>query len=252
MSLAPKFKWNATDAVVQRIAKGYLRRSMTDIQESLSEAASWGAKATLDHKIMGGTPTGSAWHYFANIRRGNNFGARVDSGNMAGSVGYSQTVGNMKNGSFMSTYGLPLNGDPYFFEQENGYSFETWSGQKRDVPGMADPRYGAQQKIDKEIRKALNKRMVSRGFMRGASDTRGARIIDRMNRGYSFSESWGFEYSNNAGSDAYQAYLSSVSQGRLRNEMLGDMRLNTFLQRVEREGGAASAQLYLKRLDGNR
>lgn len=249
MSLAPKFKWNANEKSIERIKESYLKRSLGDVQDALSHAATWGAKATLDHKIMSGTPTGSAWHYFANVRRGNAFGARVDTGEMASSVGSSKAES--YGSKFMATYGLPLDGPDYFFKQEYGFKFQTWAGQTREVPGMADSRYGAQGKIDTQIRRALSKSMVARGFLRGTKDIRGERIIKRMDRGMSFSESWAFEYSNNSAS-AYEAYVRRAQEQVMNRQMLGDMRLNSFLERLTRIEGATAAQTYLKRLDGNR
>lgn len=252
MSLAPKIKWNVNEASIARIAKAYKNRSLKDVKEAIGFAAKAGAKGTLDYKIVGtatgvATPTGSAWHYFANLARGNNFGARVDTGRMAESVGSSEPRGT--KGLYGATYGLPVDGPKYFFQQEHGFTFETWSGRRRKVPGMADKRYKAQQKIDKAISTELRKRMVSRGFLSTASKGRDARVLGRMDAGMSFADAWSAEY---PGNEMYGDYMRQKEMRALELRSIGELRLEAFLQKLRSVEGDLRAKSYLWGLGRNK
>lgn len=252
MSLAPRIKWNVNEASIARIAKSYKNRSLKDVKEAIGFAAKAGAKGTLDFKIVGtptgaATPTGSAWHYFANLVRGNNYGARVDTGRMASSVGSSEARGS--RGVYGATYGLPLDGPKYFFQQEEGFTFETWSGRRRKVPGMADKRYKAQQKIDKAISSELRKRMVSRGFLSTASKGRDERILAKMEAGMSFADAWSAEY---PGSEMYGDFMRQKEMRALELRSIGELRLEAFLKNLSNMEGQAKALKYLGRLRGSR
>lgn len=251
MSLAPRIKWNVNEASIARIAKAYKNRSLKDVKEAIGFAAKAGEKGTLDFKVVGtsktdersGTPTGSTWHRFANYVRGNNMGARVDSGRMAASVGSSNPRGS--KGLYNATYGLPLNGPKYFFQQENGFTFETWSGRSRKVPGMSDKRYGAQKKIDDAIKKELRKKMVSRGFASSSNRADDERIIARMGRGMDFDDAWSMRYPGNPN---YMEFLKEQQLRAMQKEIVNELRFTAFMENIERMEGFHSAQAYYNKL----
>lgn len=245
MSYLPNLKWNVNQNSIERIKKAYVKKSLEGVKDAIGDAASWGAKATLDYKVLGGTPTGSVWHYVTNVIRGNRDGARRDTGKMASAVGSSKATGNV---IFSATYGLPKNGPEYFMQQEEGFTFTTWSGVKRKVPGMNDPRYGAQEKIDKAIEKQLRKKLLSKGFLPANGNVRFERVLNAMGRGQSFENAWSSEWGGNL-----QGYRQMVLNSGIRENMrqlIAEKAIYTTYDKILREQGASRAESWIKSIYG--
>lgn len=249
MEFNPKLKWNANDSVINRLTKSYLKRSISDIKDAVERGAMAGANATVDYKIRGnmggGSPTGTAWHYITNtIVRNQSPGARVETGRMAASVGSSNATGKVM---LSATYGLPLNGPDYFFEQEYGFERVRFSGELTGdrVPGMADERYGHQEKIDKQIKRTLNKSMTARGFFPSRGTARYERVY-KMAQETSFNLAWSMEFSTgNLDSGRYAQILESR---RSREYLSGVRAYNSTYETILRSAGKAEAEAYRKRL----
>lgn len=245
MQFRPNAKWNVNSSTINRITKSYEKRSLNDIKDALETAASMGSKATLDFKINSGTPTGSVWHYLTNVSvRNQDPGARKDTGRMASSVGYSKASGEQV---ITSTYGLPMNGPDYFFEQEYGFRFTTWSGVERSVPGMADPRYGAQKKIDSAISRSLNKAMTSKGFFRSGSraTTRFERVYEKA-QDIGFGAAWRLEFPG-PDSGNMRAYIESATNRRAQEAFVAQRIEQTTYENILRQSGAAAAEAFRQR-----
>lgn len=249
MEFNPKLKWNANESVINRLTKSYLKRSISDIKEAVERGAAAGANATLDYKIRGnvgrGSPTGTVWHYVTNtLVRNQPAGARVETGRMAAAVGSSNASGKVM---LSATYGLPLNGPDYFFEQEYGFDRVRFSGEVTGdkVPGMADERYGHQEKIDKAIKRTMNKSMTARGFFPTRGSVRYERVY-KMAQDTSFNLAWSLEFST--GNLDYGAYAQRLEQARTRNYLRGVQAYNSTYETILRSAGKAEAEAYRKRL----
>lgn len=247
MQFNPSLKWNTTPKALERITKSYVTRSIRDVKDAVEVGAKAGANGTLDFKINAGTPTGSVWHYLTNVLvRSQDPGARRDTGTMASAVGSSKASGNVL---LSASYGLPLNGPDYFFEQEYGYTFTTWSGVVRNVPGMADPRYNAQEKIDKAISRSLNKAMAQRGFFRG-----GSRASARFERAYQrgqeigFGAAWRLEFPG-PDSGNISNYLRSAADRSAQNIFKAQRINQTTYESILRQSGKAAADSFRARFE---
>ncbi|NBU93963.1 MAG: hypothetical protein EBS18_05425, partial [Actinobacteria bacterium] len=62
-----------------------LKKEVEKVRRIIGRAARTGAIETRRH-IWGGSPTGTRWHVEANKRRGNAYGARIETGKMYESV----------------------------------------------------------------------------------------------------------------------------------------------------------------------
>lgn len=249
MEFNPKLKWNANEAVVNRLTKSYLKRSISDLKEAVERGAAAGANATLDYKIRGnigrGSPTGTVWHYVTNTMvRNQPAGARVDTGRMAASVGSSNATGKVM---LSATYGLPLNGPDYFFEQEYGFERVRFSGEMTGdrVPGMADEQYGHQENIDKQIKRAMNKSMTARGFFPSRGAARYERVY-KMAQDTSFNLAWSMEFST--GNLDSGRYAQILEQRRSRDFLSGVRMFNSAYETILRSKGRSEAEAYRKRL----
>lgn len=245
MQLHPSLKWNTNAKAIERITAAYEKRSINDIKQAIEEASSMGAKATVDFKINSGTPTGTVWHYLTNVAvRNQDPGARKDTGRMASSVGHSKATGNV---ILTSTYGLPMNGPDYFFEQEYGYRFTTWSGVQRDVPGMADPRYGAQKKIDSTISRSLNKAMTSKGFFRSGSraTARFERVYERA-QNMGFGAAWRLEFPG-PDSGNIRNYIDRASNRQAQQGFIAQRMMDSTYENILRAEGKAAADAFTRR-----
>lgn len=249
MEFNPKLKWNANDSVINRLTKSYLKRSINDIKDAVERGAAAGGNATLDYKIRGnlgkGSPTGTVWHYVTNtLVRNQPPGARVDTGRMAASVGSSKASGKVM---LSATYGLPLNGPDYFFEQEYGFERVRFTGELTGdrVPGMADEQYGHQEKIDKAIKKALNKSMTARGFFPSRGTARYERVYD-MAQDSGFNLAWSLEFST--GNLDNGRYAQILEQRRSREFLAGVRSFNSTYETILRTKGRSEADAFRKRL----
>jgi hypothetical protein len=83
-----------------------LDKEVEKIRRILGRAARTGAIETRKH-ILGGSPTGTQWHVQANRRRGNDWGARRETGKMLESVAYSRAKWDPKSKSYKATFGFP-------------------------------------------------------------------------------------------------------------------------------------------------
>ena len=169
----------------------YTDTNLDNIHEGIAEVAQ---KTAYDMKvgyILQNSRTGSVWHDMINEYRGNARGARVDSGRMINSVGSMSSM-DIPSGTIEAEYGLRMpgaGGQEYFLEQEYGFDLELGSGQIREVPGME-----TYERTKKNMKSALRKAMLSRGFLTGKVDTRGVRILDRMKWGETFESAWSAAY----------------------------------------------------------
>ena len=187
MSLAPKFKWNVNEPTLDRLTKAYINRNLDNILEIVADVAD---KTAYDMKVMyilQGSRTGSVWHDMINEYRGNSRGARVDSGRMLNSVGSTASI-DVGSGVIEGQYGLRMpgaGGMKYFLEQEYGFDLTLNNGNVRAVPGMH-----TYDRTVKMMKSKLRKGMLSKGFLSGTVDTRGAKILGQMKFGTSFAEAW--------------------------------------------------------------
>lgn len=249
MSLQASLKWNVNKASVKRITDRYSKQNIENIKTAISRAAQQGAAAVRTDAILKGSPTDSAWHYFANIVRGNDYGARKDTGRMLNSVGSSQGVRDGVFGTIAASYGLPTSGPDYFMEQDQGYTFTTWSGRQQTVPGM-----NSFEKSLPAMRKALKKEMLRQGFLAtGARDaSRQSRILDRMMSGYAFEDSYGAEFPVSpeqirTGREMAQRRYERQQAAKER----GMQSLFRFTEFLERTKGINEARGYYRGLEGN-
>lgn len=83
-----------------------LLREEEKIRRLLGRAARIGAIYTRK-KILGGSPTGTQWHVIANRRRGNDYGARRETGKMLDSVSFSRPKWNPQTKRYIATFGFP-------------------------------------------------------------------------------------------------------------------------------------------------
>lgn len=253
MEFNPKLKWNANDSVINRLTKSYLKRSISDIKDAVERGAMAGANATVDYKILGivgskqGSSTGTLWHLDVNTNKRpkpRGYGARVDTGNMMRSVGYSKASGKVL---LSSTYGLPLNGPEYFFEQEYGFDRVRFSGELTGdrVPGMADEHYGHQENIDKQIKRAMNKSMTARGFFPSRAAARYERVY-KMAQDTSFNLAWSLEFGRDTVDNG--RWVQILAQRRERDFEAASRAPMAAYAKILRTAGKAEAEAYRKRL----
>lgn len=76
------------------------------IRRMIGRAARTGA-IHMRKKILGGSPTGSKWHVKINRARGNQYGARVETGKMLESVHFSRPKWNTKTKAYEASFGFP-------------------------------------------------------------------------------------------------------------------------------------------------
>jgi len=130
------------------------------IQSTSQKSATW----IVDAKIKANSPTGTLWHDLVNKDRGNNPGARIETGELMRSVGSTPAV-ELDRGFYESQFGIRLpeaGGRKYFMEQDQGFDLELYSGETKWVPGME-----TFKAVLPVLRKEFKMEMVSRGFVLG-------------------------------------------------------------------------------------
>jgi len=190
VSLAPSFKWNVNRKSIRRITDIYLKKNTDAIQNVIEGTASYSADWIRDFKVLQNSRTGTLWHDYINEERGNAEGARVDTGLMANSVGYTRAQ-YQSEGEYIAEFGLLLpsaGGRKYFLEQDEGFQLELANGKVRDVPGMQ-----TYESVEPQLKKRMSKEMLRHGFLRGGRDSRGMRILQNSER-EGFNTAWSSEY----------------------------------------------------------
>lgn len=211
----PSLKWNTSDSVIQSIANRFINSKEHELQLTLTTAADWASDYMLKNKVLQNSSTGTMWHRFANQRRGNLFGARVDTGDMAGDIGYMDAEGSLEGG-MVAEFGLLTGWRDYYLMQEYGFRHESG----REVPGM----YAAKSTIENaKFRSIMRKLMLEAGFFAGKSkDKRGYAVYGMIRRGSSFEKAWR-ETSRDrsqAQIDAYDTYLQRLLETQAQKELL--------------------------------
>ena len=183
MQPRPSINWQNNAFSVDSVMKRFMKAKERDLQGALTVAANWASDYMLKNKILQNSSTGTMWHKFANQRRGNLFGARVDTGDMAGDVGFLPAEGSLADG-VSAEFGLLTDWRDYYMQQE--YGFKHDSG--RDVRGM----FAAKTTLeDSKFRSIMRKLMLNAGFFSGASkDKRGYAVYGMLRRGTSFDKAW--------------------------------------------------------------
>lgn len=177
-------KWNVNQASVKRLTDGYVKKNLANINNNLTDFSDKAAEFIVKESILKGSSTGTMWHRMANKNRGNEFGARYETGQMASNVGFlpSEMVG---EGEMASEFGLFTGGEDYFMRQEFGFDLQLKNG-IRKVKGMFSA-----QKAMKLTRPLFRKKMLSTGFLVGKTDARGQRVLSLMGGVNRFGESVG-------------------------------------------------------------
>ena len=181
MSLNPSIKWNKKRTQVNSTMTRFTDRALYDIGVGISIVADKSANWIKDNKIKRNSATGTLWHKYTNEERGNEPGARVDSGALLNSVGSTGGV-EVSRGVYESEFGIRLpsaGGRKYFMEQDEGFNLETWSGETKWVPGMQT--FDA---VKDALKKELRFQMASLGLVRGKS-VGGGRTAPAEARGFS-------------------------------------------------------------------
>lgn len=88
-------------------ADAWLDAQEEKIRRIIGRAARIGAEETRNN-ILGGSPTGSQWHVMINKMRGNQFGARKETGKMLESVKFSRPVWNTETKMWEASFGFPF------------------------------------------------------------------------------------------------------------------------------------------------
>jgi hypothetical protein len=177
-------KWNASPATVRRITNSYIKQNMNNIRDNITFFSEVAAEYIEKEAILRGSPTGTMWHRMVNKERGNEYGARYETGQMAKNVGFLP-ADEMQDGYSESEFGLFTGGDEYFMRQEYGFELQVKNG-VRKVPGM----YSASRAI-KFTRPVFRKKMLASGFLRGKKDSRGERVLSLMGGTNRFGENVG-------------------------------------------------------------
>jgi hypothetical protein len=106
------------------------------IRRMIGRAARTGA-IKMREKILSGSPTGSKWHARINRMRGNQYGARVETGKMLESVHFSRPVWDAKTKSYSATFGFPYSSSGFKGIRNSRASAKYASR----LDGMKDPSF---------------------------------------------------------------------------------------------------------------
>lgn len=88
-------------------AEAWVGKQEEKVRLIVGRAARLGAEETRKN-ILGGSPTGSQWHVMINKMRGNQFGARKETGKMFESVKFSRPQWNTETKMWEASFGFPF------------------------------------------------------------------------------------------------------------------------------------------------
>jgi hypothetical protein len=152
-----------------------LEQEVEKIRRIIGRAARTGAVETRKH-ILGGSPTGTQWHVQANKRRGNAYGARIETGKMLESISFSRPKWDSNTKSYKASFGFPY--APGTFGNIRNVRPSSKYAQKIDMmrspsfkPWASDKNYFAMQEYGSE--------MPGSNVKRGMHATRRAMVIVR-------------------------------------------------------------------------
>lgn len=152
-----------------------LEQEVEKIRRIMGRAARTGAVETRKH-ILGGSPTGTQWHVQANRRRGNKYGARVETGKMLESISFSRPKWDSATKSYKASFGFPY--APGTFGNIRNVRPSSKYAAKIDMmrspnfqPWAADKNYFAMQEYGSE--------MPGSNVKRGMHATKRAMVIVR-------------------------------------------------------------------------
>ena len=164
MSLVPKIKWNKKPTQVSSTMTRYTDRALFALGDAIQSTSQKSATWIVDAKIKANSPTGTLWHDLVNKDRGNNPGARIETGELMRSVGSTPAV-ELDRGFYESQFGIRLpeaGGRKYFMEQDQGFDLELYNGETKWVPGME-----TFKAVLPVLRKTFRTEMSMRGFVAG-------------------------------------------------------------------------------------
>lgn len=132
-----------------------LATEVEKIRRIIGRAARTGAIETRK-KIMAGSPTGTSWHVWANRRRGNNYGARIETGKMLDSISYSRPKWNSQTKRYEASFGFPYApgtfGNIRNIRPSSGYKAKIDQMRSPDFrPWASDKNYFAMQEYGSEM-----------------------------------------------------------------------------------------------------
>lgn len=217
--ISAKAKWNVNQASIDRMMKRYIKSNLGNIENIVDWYAKDAANFIVEKKILRGSATGTTWHRNANLQRGNEYGARFDTGNMASSVGYESFSFNSDN-QIGAEFGLPTpaaGGEQYFMNQERGFKIQTKAGEHK-VKAM-----NSATEAHAHMRPRMRRMMLANGFLTGKQDVRGSTVISLMRgvggKQYSFDAAWAMTGDDRSPAQkaAADAFAKRVNERELRN-----------------------------------
>lgn len=168
--ISAKAKWNFNEASVNRMLNKYIDKNLANIEQVVDWYGRQAAEWVERFAVLSGSPTGTRWHREENSRRGNQYGARVDSGTMSRMIGF-ETFPVNPEGIIGAEFGLltpQAGGEEYFMVQETGKGIKSGKGMNSAA------------RAHKAMKPYFRKEMLAKGFMRGAKDARGATVLSLM------------------------------------------------------------------------
>lgn len=174
--ISAKGKWNVNEASIKRMTNRYIEKNLSNIENVIDWYAKHGADYVERFAVLSGSSTGTAWHRNKNAERGFQYGARVDTGYMARSVGYDSYSFSSDN-EIGAEFGIRTpagGGEDYFIKQEEGFDLKIGSGVRKVKPMNSSARAHA------ALKPYFRKEMLRIGFLRGKKDVRGTAVLDVM------------------------------------------------------------------------
>lgn len=226
----PKFEWNIKPNQVQALTRRYKDNALGAVQDAMSDAADFAADWIKLNKIYQGSRTGTLWHDLTNKERGNQEGARKETGEMYNSVG-STGARYLADGEYSAEFGLRLpsaGGRKYFLEQDQGFPLQLASGEIRQVPGM-----NTYEAVLTPMTRRFRKEMLRRGFLKGGRDTRGERIL-RNAEFEGFNTAWAGEFARTENQrEAMRRFELRSFEARYRRDAIQNARIESYRGSVE-------------------
>ncbi len=168
--ISAKAKWNVNEASVNRMLDRYIDKNLKNIEQVVDWYGRHAAEWIERFAVLSGSPTGTRWHREENMRRGNQYGARVDSGTMSRMIGFDTFPVN-SDGIVGAEFGLlteRAGGEAYFMDQEYGKNIKSGKGMHSAA------------RAHKAMKPYFRKEMLAKGFLRGSKDTRGGTVLSLM------------------------------------------------------------------------